>query len=338
MNDKSRKQIRGKMSPVRHLLRPAAILVLALGLSMVASGRGVECGTYPSKSIDLIVPFNPGGASDMTARIAQPFLIKKLGQTINVVNKPGGASAVGATYVLTSPPDGYTILLHSFANTTVPAIQPDAPYKWDDPTPLGLLMFGPLVFAVPADSPYKTLKDVLDALKKNPGEIKYGAGGIGSPSIVGIYKLLQAEGIDPARVGSVQFNGSGPTLAAVAGGHVAFSAESVGGTIPLVQAGKLRALAISSPTRFPEFPDLPTGKELGYPQFSVMTWNGFSGPPKLPDAVVKKWSEAIKEASEDPEVIKRFRARKAIVMYKSPAEFKELWEDQYTTLRSMHKK
>lgn len=330
--------MKGKMSLIKHVLRLAVILVLTLALSMVASRREVECATYPSQPIDLIVPASPGGASDFTARIAQPFLSKKLGQPINVVNKPGGATAIGAKFVLTSWPDGYTILLHTFANVTVPAIQPDTPYKWDDPTPLGLLMMGPQVFTVAANSPYKTLKEILDTWKKNPAEVKYGAGGIGSQSVVAIFKLIRAAGIDPSQVGSVQFDGAGPTLAAVAGGHVAITAESVGGAIPLVKAGKLRALAVTSSTRLPDFPDVPTTKELGYPQADVMTWNGFSGPPKLPDAIVEKWSKAIKEVSEDPEVIKKFTAGSAMVVYKSPAEFKKLWEDQYTTLRSMYKK
>lgn len=313
--------------------------MLVLGVSAMASACGPG-GTsqYPTKPVDLIVTFSPGGASDQTARIVADYLTKKWVQAVNVVNKPGGSGAVGVTAALTAPADGYTIMLHSFANTVVPAVQSDAPYKWDDLKAISMIQSSPDGFTVPADSPYKTLKEALEAAKANPEKFSYGVGGVASPAVLGFAKLFAAAGVDATRMRRVIFDGGGPTLTANAGGHVDFACQPMSEAVALVKAGKLRYLALASQKRMSDFPDVPTAKEAGYPDFDVSTWNGFSGPSKLPDAVVAKWADAVKQASQDAEIVKKFKNISSIVDYRDPAAFKKFWEDQYTTMRTIAEK
>lgn len=316
----------------------ASALLATLAFSLSAGCGAAAPPQYPNKPIDVVVTFAAGGASDQTARIVADYLTKKWGQAVNVVNKPGGSGAVGVTAVLPAAPDGYTILLHSFANTALPATQSDAPYKAEDPTPLGLIMSSPSVFTVPADSPWKTLKDAIDAIKKDPESIKYGVGGAASPSVFAAAKLFEGAGIDPTKPKKVIFDGGAPTMAATAGGQVAFATQPIIEAQALIKAGKLRGLAFSSDKRVPAFPDIPTGKELGYPQYDIGTWNGFSGPPKTPDSAQQKWAQGLAEAAKDAEVVKKFEATYSLVDYKSPADFKKFLEDQYNTMKSIAEK
>lgn len=314
-------------------------VTMLLGLVSLTSAGAARAadGDYPTRAIDLVVTFPPGGASDQAARIAADYLSRKWGRPINVVNRPGGSGVVGVTSVLMAPPDGYTIMLHSFANTAVTAVQADAPYKWDSLNPIGLLASSPMALTVPADSPWKSLPEALDAARRNPEAFTYGVGGVAAPSVIAFAKLFGAAEIDSRRLRRVMFTGGAPTLAANAGGHVTFASQTIAESRNLIEAGKLRALIVGSRTRLAEFPDVPTAAEVGYPDYGVPTWLGFSGPPKLPEAVVRSWSEGLRAASEDPEVIEKLSRMLAVVDYKTPAEFLAFCKEQYTTMRAIAK-
>lgn len=314
----------------------AATAILVLGISLGASGCGADAAAqFPAKGIDMVVPFAAGGASDLTGRIVADYLSKKWGQPISVVNKPGGSGALGTTGVIAANPDGYTVMVQPISITLLPALQSDAPYKWDDLTPLGLVMRSPAVFTVSSESPWKSMKEIVDSIKKDPGSFKYGVSGAAAPQVFGLVTFFDKIGVDHRKMGRVVFDGGAPTVAAAAGGHVAFTAMSLTDSQALISAGKLRALAVSSKSRLRELPNVPTATEAGYPEFDMATWNCVSGPPKLQDAIVKKWGEGIKQATMDPEVAKKIENLGSVVDYQDSAQLKKIWETDYNSARSI---
>jgi tripartite-type tricarboxylate transporter receptor subunit TctC len=303
-------------------------------LAVFVAAAGIACTSlaqqkYPAKPVDVVVTFAAGGAGDTWVRIIMPYLSQKWGVPINVVNRVGGSGVIGAMSVITAPPDGYTILFDGLMTPSVTAIQASAPFKWTDVTPIAKITSAPLAFAVPADSPWKTFKEALEAIKKDPGAAKAGVGGAGSPATFGLAKLFESIGIDAAKTPRVIFDGSTPTMAALAGGHVQYTSQPLVDTLALAQAGKIRILAISAPRRFPEIPDVPTGAELGYPAYDLGTWGAIEGPPKLPASVVQAWSDGLKEVLSNPEVIQKLQARQTSADFLSPEDTRKFLENEY---------
>lgn len=327
-----------KHQSVRHryvLSIVATLLAFLTASTLISAGTPSATAPYPTKGITIIIPFSPGGASDKVGRLVGEFLSKEWKQPVTPVNKPGGSTVVGTMEMLAAKADGYTVLVSGIPLTATPAVQSDAPFKWNDPTGLGIIQHSPLLFTVPADSPWKTLKEVMGATKKEPESFKYGVGGSAAPAVFGLAKLWEAAGIDPRRPKLVIFDGGAPTLTALAGGHIHFAAQPLADSLSLVRAGKLRALATSGPSRSKDLPDVPTSKEIGYPQFDMVAWNAFFGPRNLPDNIVKKWHEGLKAASTNPDFVRKFEAMPAVMDYREPAEFKRFWEEQYMTMRSI---
>lgn len=314
--------------------RTAAGLMLALSISWAGVSGG---GEYPAKAVDVVVPYAPGGGNDLFGRIAAQYLAKKWGKPINVVNKAGGSGVVGVMALLAAPPDGYTVMTLGPGNVGMLAVQSDTPYKLDDLLPLAMMAGNAQAFTVPFDSPWKTLKEAVEAIKRDPDKVKYGVGGAASPPVFAVAKLFQSAGIDVKRPGRVIFNGGAPTLAATAGGQVAFACQSTTEAFALIRAGKLRALAVSSPERAKMLPDVPTGKEAGYPAFDTVSWYGIAAHGKAPEAVAKKWADGLKDAARDPEVIKKLDDISAFVIYKDSAEFKAFLQKEYALNLSVAK-
>jgi tripartite-type tricarboxylate transporter receptor subunit TctC len=298
-------------------------------IALLVSACGGARGAYPNKPIQITNAFTAGGGGDLVARIAAAYLSKKWGQPINVVDKPGGSGVPGTMEVLSAPADGYNVLLWPSLSNILTAAQADTPYKWDQPTPLAQFTANVIVFLVPADSPFKTMKDALDAVKQNPSNYSFGLAGLASPPLVAMSKVFTDAGIDPTKPKRVIFDGEAPAFTATIGGQVAFTPAYISGALPLIQAGKLRGLAVSLPTRSRFLPDVPTGAEAGYPSFDILSWNGFAGPPGLPDDVVKKWADGLKEASQDPDVMKQVEGVGADIAYLPPTEFKQRWGNEY---------
>jgi len=258
-----------------------------------------------------------------------PYLSRKWGVPINVINKPGGSGVIGTMAVLSSPADGYTLVVDGHIIPAVTAIQASCPFKWDDPTPVAKMASAPLAFAVPADSPWQTLKDALDDIRKNPEAIKAGVGGVSMPAVFGLAKLFDAAGIDFKRLNRVIFDGSTPTMAALAGKHVMLAAQPLVDSIALHRAGKIRILAISSTRRSPNLPEVPTGRELGYAAFDRQTYGGIGGPRNLPPAIVKTWADGLQEALQDVSIVEKLQARETMADFLGPEEHKKFLEVQY---------
>jgi tripartite-type tricarboxylate transporter receptor subunit TctC len=316
------------VSLMRVTLLVCALLGGALGLPAIP-GEAADASRYPARAIDLIVPQAAGGAGDTWVRIITPFMSKKWGVPINVVNRPGGSSVPGVMAVLTAPADGYTILYDGAVTPSQTAVMANSPFKWDDPLPIAKMVNAPLAFSVKADSPWKTLKEALDAVRKDPGAAKCGVGGAAAPGVFGLAKLFDSAGIDARRPPRVIFEGSTPTMAALAGGHVTLTSQPLPDALALTQAGKIRVLAVSSSKRSDAMPDVPTGAEAGFPSYDLGTWGGISGPPKLPEAIVKAWAEALGEALRDREVVERLAARQTYPDFLGPADHKKFLEGEY---------
>jgi len=203
----------------------SVVLVGGIGLLFffnqpgVCSGRDVS--KYPDNSIDLIVPFNPGGITDRVARVVAEHVSKDFGQQVLVVNKPGGGGAVGTSEVLRSKPDGYKLMMNvSGPTTTTLVIAPDIPYTWDQLTAITQVSISSIVFCVKGDSRWQNVNEAMNDVRKNPDSFKWSGGSVGSPLVFAVAQLLDNAGIDPNRPVRVVFTGGAPTAVALAGGHI----------------------------------------------------------------------------------------------------------------------
>ena len=320
------------MKRIGGVLKVIPVVLVILFVSMLAGLTGHATAgevAYPKRAIDVVVPISAGGFTDTLARTVTPYLSKKWGVPINVVNKPGGSGVIGTMAVLASAADGYTIVYDGHTIPAVTAVQANCPFKWDEPAPIAKMLSGPLAFAVPADSPWRTLKEALEDIRKDPESIKAGVGGVSMPAVFALAKLFDSVGIDFKRVNRVIFDGSTPTMAALAGKHVMLTSQPLVDAIALLKAGKIRILAVSSSKRSPTLPDIPTGKELGYPAYDRQTYGGLAGPSNLPPAIARIWAEGLKEALEDRAIVEKLEAKETMVDFLGPDEYKKFLETQY---------
>lgn len=308
----------------------ASLALLALlALGSLACTAQPSTPSYPTKGIDVIVAFGPGGAADVAARLTANYLSKKWGQPINVVNLPGASGITGTKRMLDSAADGYTLMMDNHATSSMgAAATANLPYKWDDRTMIARVTIDPVFYVVRAEAPWKTLKELMDSAKSKPGSLKWGSAGVSGIGTFAMAMLFQAAGVDLANTNQALFDSGAASVTAVAGGHTDIAAQQLSEITSLVQAGKLRALAVVMPERLKQFPDVPTIKEAGY-DFFITGWQGLSGQPKLPGYVVQKWSEAIKEAAKDPQFIEDAAKVSKIVAYMGPEEFTKFMHEEY---------
>ena len=223
-------------------------LAVTLMMAMVLAFAGMAWAKYPDKPVTLVVPYGPGGASDLAARALASVAPNITGEPLVVVNRPGAGGVVGSTYVARAKADGYNLLLSRVgSNGVAPAINLKTPYKWNDFTFLGLLELNPVVYVVQSSSPFKTLKDVVEAIKKNPGKYSYSTSGPTTILNMGFQKLLADADLSTSAVKMVPYKGGGGAKTALLGGHVDFLCINLSTVIDQIQAGRLRALAVTTP-------------------------------------------------------------------------------------------
>jgi tripartite-type tricarboxylate transporter receptor subunit TctC len=288
-----------KMTGNGSFFRLGGALLLALMLLGTAPPAG--WAEYPEKQVTLVAPYGPGGASDLASRTLSTVANNYIGQPLLVVNKTGASGAIGSNYVKDSKPDGYTLLLARVGcNAVLPALNPNLPYKWDNFTMLGLLELNPYVFVVNADSPFKTLADLIKTLKEKPGELSFSTSGPGTILNFGPQAMFDQIGVGKDAATMIPYKGGGEAAAALLGKHVDFLGINLAPVLSHIQGGKLRALAVTTGERYSAIPDVPTVRELGYPDLEVIIgWSGLFGPPGLPDEVVAKWVKALQMIKED---------------------------------------
>jgi tripartite-type tricarboxylate transporter receptor subunit TctC len=307
------------------------VLGVICGLLSVALPGGVgdaQAAAYPAKGIDLIVPFAPGAGTDLMGRVVAEALAKRWKSPVNVVNKPGGNTVIGVAEMMRSKPDGYTLLVDSPGSSSMQVGMTDLPYKVEDRVFVGRAATSPMALVVPQNSPWKSLKDVAEAATKDPAGLSWTSLGGASGVDLVMRQFFAAAAIDVTKAKMVTYPGAAPAINAVAGGHVLFGAATAGAVLPLVSGGNMRAIAVTSPDRVKELPDVATTGQQGFPAVNVVYWIGFSGPPGLPAQVVQAWAEAISEVLKEPEVITKLARITSGPAFLGPEEFKQFIQSE----------
>src|SRR5213593_3430562 len=304
--------------------RVCSLTVLAM-LTTVAVASAQE--PYPSRPITMVAPFPPGGIADLTARPVAAAMEKVLRNPVGVVNKAGAAGAVGMQFVATSRPDGYTLLLALSSISIIPEAdklfgRPPA-FTVDQFAPIALISADPTILVVPADKPWTTAKDFIEAARQRPGQISYSSSGIYGTLHMAMELLSQAAGI---KLRHVPHAGAGPALTAILGGHVDALASGPAVVLPHIKAGKLRALAGWGDTRVAALPDVPTFKELGYPEAEFYIWAGLFAPKATPEPVLARLRATVREAVNDPEFKAAMDKLETPVTFKQGDEFQRFFE------------
>jgi tripartite-type tricarboxylate transporter receptor subunit TctC len=299
------------------------LLATLLAVGWAAQGiESAQAQAYPTKQpIKIVVPFPAGGPTDGMARIISDRLGTVLGQTIVIENRGGGAGgSVGAKVVASAEPDGYTVLLTpGGALTTGPAVHPNIGY---DPakvfTPVALIIETPLIIAVHHELPVKTLGELVAYAKANPGKVSWGTQGFG----VAPHLLLEMFKLEAGiNVVHVPYRGTAPMLSAVVAGEVQAVADPMTTSLPHIQSGKLRALAIAGSERSPKLPDVPTTKEAGYPKLDAPFWLGVVAPAGTPPDIINKLNAAFRESMAPAETRARLATLGAEIKIGTPEEF-----------------
>jgi tripartite-type tricarboxylate transporter receptor subunit TctC len=293
---------------------------LLLGAAALWAAQAVQAQNYPVKPIRLVVPFTPGGTSDILGRAVGQKLSEAWGQPVIVDNVAGAGGSVGADRVAKAAPDGYTLLMGHIGTLAVnPAIYPKLPY---DPvknfTPVAWVASVPNVLAVHPSVPAKSLKELVALAKAKPGQLNYGSGGNGSAAHLATeYLKLQSQ----TSMVHVPYRGTAPAMADLVAGQIQLVFTGAPAVLPFVKSGQLRALAVSSSKRLEAMPELPTVAESGYKGFEADQWYGIVAPAGTPPDIVNKLNAQINKALESSELKTRLQSEGAIAMPSSPETF-----------------
>jgi tripartite-type tricarboxylate transporter receptor subunit TctC len=304
-----------------HLFPPAARRLM---LSAVLAGAPFALhaqSAYPNKPIRLIVPVTTGGPSDLVARIVGDKLTGALGKPVVIENKAGASQTLGADFVAKAAPDGYT-LLQAAANMAInPILMKDLPFDTiKDFAPVSLTHMTPYVFVVSAQLPVTTLEGLIKYIRDNPGKVSYGSTGQGSPQQLAT--LLFAQTVSGLTdMTEIQYKGSSAAHPDLISNRITFMIDPLAASAPHIKSGSLRALAVSTPARNPQFPNLPTATEAAVPGYDFASWGGVFAPARLPAEVMQKLNSEIGKVLNSAEITKRFEDMGLVARASSPEEF-----------------
>jgi tripartite-type tricarboxylate transporter receptor subunit TctC len=263
------------------ILRPVFVAAVLLAFAAEAAGQA-----YPTRPIRLVVPLSPGGFADTPARMITPRLSEALGQQVFVDNRPGAGATIGTDFVAKSKPDGYTLLFTGTPHVISPALYKNLPYDpLKDFEPIIHVASGPYVLVVNPQLPVRSVQELIAAAKAQPGKIDYASSGNGSAQHLVSALFASMAGID---LNHVPYKGSGPALQDLLSGQVKVSFAGIPNVMPHVKAGKLRALAVSTPKRSPDLPEIPTVAEAGVPGYDATLWLVLLAPAGTPSEIVQK--------------------------------------------------
>jgi tripartite-type tricarboxylate transporter receptor subunit TctC len=298
--------------------RYAMLWALIAALTTVAGTSAAFAENFPTRPIRVIVPYAAGGGSDITSRIVQEKAAAVLGQPLVIENRAGGGTLIGTQAVAGAEPDGYTLGVMDPAFVINPVLLPNVRYDpLKDFVAVTLITVTPLILVVPSSLPVHSVQELVDRAKANPGKLDYGSPGSGSGGHLAIEQFRHAFGLQMVHV---PYKGAGPAVTAVVAGEVPMLMAGSGAT-PFVQAGQLRALAVTGATRLPTLPDVPTFAELGFPQVDVQTFAGLVAPAGTPRPVVEKVRAAFAQSVQTAEVRARLTQMSQIVAGSTPEEF-----------------
>ncbi len=287
---------------------------------------GVAYAAYPERNIEFIVPYAPGGTTDLIARIVATKLTDVLGQSVVVVNKPGAGGAVGSAYAARQKPDGYTLVMAVESSHAVnPSVQSKPQYDpVKDFTPISNLANVLGVLDVNAKSDIKTFQQLIDTLKANPGKLSFGSSGLGGYSHLFGERFLSVTGTDMLHV---PYNGLGPALTALLGNQIEVVFDNLPSSMGHIEGGAFRPLAVAAPKRVKSLPDVPTYAEVGYPDLNIPSWFGMAAPANIPNDVLDTLNKAVGKVLADPKVIELIEKQGAVPDHTSPEAFKKIIEE-----------
>src|SRR6266849_7968431 len=293
--------------------------ILILSLLALASPALAQ-SDYPNKSVTLVIPVPPGGASDFVGRLLGQKLSEAIGQTVVISNRGGAGGTIAAAAVAKSDPDGYTLLLNTIATHGIgPHIYANLPYDpVKDFSPVILIAKLPLIMAVNAELPAQSVNDVIALAKARPGELSFcSAGSGGAPHLAGeLFKSLTG-----TELLHVPYRGSGPAVVDLVAGRIAMMFDATPSLLPFITAGKLRPLAAASPQRHRLLPDVPSFAELGYPGMDIALWYGVTAPGRTPPAIVQRLNAELVKVLEMPEIRKSLTEQGADVQGGTSEDF-----------------
>jgi len=259
---------------------------------------------YPIKAIDIIITVAPGSGIDLAGRLIGSYCNKKWHVPVNAINKPGGNNVPGCLDVYKASPDGYTLLCDSLQTSSAMFVVRNLPFQIMDRSFFGAVAGAPLMLSVPSSSPYKSLDDLAEVIKRDPGNFRWASLGGASPPDYIAHQFFKAKGIDITKTKPVLTKGGAEATTLTAGGHVMLSGNTTAGTLVAFKGGMVRPLGVSGKSRHPDYPNVPTFEELGVPAIGVMQWYGISGPPKVSSHIGEIWNKVFQEMVKDQEIVK----------------------------------
>ncbi len=278
--------------------------VACMAILMLAGSPGWGQEKYPNRPVQLICPYAPGGGSDLSARIVAEKMGELLGQPVVVVNKAGGATALGISSVTSSKPDGYTLLTTSTGVVLINLTTPDLPYKLSDLTPIGTIVRFNYLVMTHRDLPVKTLGELVDYIRKNPNAVNYGTESVGGNTyfLAQLFKLNAKLDMQ-----HIPYSGTNPTVTSLLGNHIQVAVLNLASCLSHIKSGAIRPMAILSEKRDTFLPEVPTCVELGYPELAISSFHVMMVPSKTPASLIKKLESTLERTLQDKQIQEKLR-------------------------------
>lgn len=318
-------------------LKRTVIFSMAAFLAVfVLAAPALSGDQYPQKPIKLIVPYGPGGATDLAARVLISVIPEYLQQAVIVVNVKGAGGSVGFDTVRRAKPDGYTMMMNAIgACVLVPAKNTKLPFSYDEMTYIARTQINPNVLVVNKNSAYKSFKDLAAALKNKPGKLKYSTAGVANVTDLGPSILLKELGLPDSAAVAVHYDSDNAALLALLQGESDFVQGNLASFAAAIGGGQVIPLAMTTPERVKGFDDIPTYTELGYPQVSIVGWRGVSGPPGLPPEIARIWEEAVKKTCQAKSWNKLVKKLGDVPGYMGTQEYNEFVKADFERYREL---